>query len=139
MIENSVCVAQLFPSQFQYFSAEFYILPETAVLLKTCQKTFLTIIDLNKLFDDPYTAIVREKMPKINIICHFSSGMPFKKFSDKVLLDNNVNYLLEKFFLHFLFACIFPQFKFFNAVFSILKTSNFNLLKMIYTWYVCCI
>ena len=36
-------------------------------------------------------------MPKINIIGHLSSRMSLKKFSEKILLDNNVTGLLEKF------------------------------------------
>ena len=43
----------------------------------------------NSFFKGLYLAIVREKMPKFNIIGHFSSRMSLKKISDKILLDNN--------------------------------------------------
>ena len=75
-----------------------YVYYQTAELLKTCQKKFLIIAGHNKLFDGPHPAVMRKKVPKINIIGCFSWRMAFKKFSDKILLDNNVTYLLGFFF-----------------------------------------
>ena len=39
-----------------------------------------------------------EQMTKINTIGHFSSRVPLKKVSDKILLGNNVTHILEKIF-----------------------------------------
>ena len=38
---------------------------------------------------------MREKKPEKNIFGHFSSSNPLKKFSDKILLENNMTYLLK--------------------------------------------
>ena len=48
----------------------------------------------NSFFKGLNPAIVREKMPKFNIIGNFSSRMLLKKISDKILLDNNVMWLI---------------------------------------------
>ena len=42
--------------------------------------------------------MVREKIPRINIVGNFLSRRSLKKFSSKLLLDNNVTHLLEIFF-----------------------------------------
>lgn len=55
------------------------------------------IIDLDKRFDGLYPAVVREKMPKINITGHFSLRIPLKSFSDKILFDNNAVHLRKLF------------------------------------------
>ena len=105
------------------------------------------IIDHNKPFRDSYPAIVRHKMPKINIIGHFSSRMSLKKFLDKNLLDNNLTNLLGNYFSpknvynriitlskasnsSFTDCRYFSRFKYFNRVFSALKTSNFSLSEI---------
>ena len=36
------------------------------------------------------------KMPEINFFGHFSSRTPFKKFSNKILLDINITHILKK-------------------------------------------
>ena len=85
-------------------------------------------------------------MPKINIIGHLSSRMSLKKFSEKILLDNNMTGLLEKFLSKNVYNrgiialskvssssfsdCLyFYLAKIFNAVYLVLKAWNFNLSK----------
>ena len=41
--------------------------------------------------------MVRENIPRINIVGNFLSKRSLKTFSSKILLDNNVTHLLEIF------------------------------------------
>ena len=78
-------------------------------------------------------------MSKINIFGNFSTKMPLKKFSNKVPLDDNKNFLMkvpilgrEQSFhrfqiLHFSIVRVLRLLKFFYAILSILKTTHFNL------------
>ena len=77
-------------------------------------------------------------MSKINIVGNFSTKMPLKNFSNKVLLDDNKNFLMkvsilgrEQSFhrfqiLHFCIARVLRLLKFFYEILSILKTTHFN-------------
>ena len=56
------------------------------------------IIDHKKHFDGSYSVVVRENMTKINTNGYFSSRMPLKKFSGKILLENYMTHLLENLF-----------------------------------------
>ena len=57
------------------------------------------ILDYNRLFDGWYAAVVREKMPKINIIGHFLSRTSLKLFSDCFPLNKNMIHLMQKLYL----------------------------------------
>ena len=65
-------------------------------------------------------AIVRKKIPQINIIGHFSSEMSFSLALNSSFSD----------------CLYFSSFKLFNASFSVLKTLNFDLLENLYRHYL---
>ena len=77
-----------------FFNKYLYLYYKIVGLLKTCPKKFLTIIHHNKICDDAYTAIRREKNSQNQHYWHVTSRKLLKMFSNQILLDSNVTHLL---------------------------------------------
>lgn len=135
--QKQECVAPLVPSQIQYFLTK--ISTQILGLIKIHQKMFLPYqIIINCLAVD-----IKQLQGKNAQNQHYWQ-FPINEFSNKILLDNNVTHLLQFFFSFsknvysrsiitlskastFSFwncPCSF-LFKFFDAVLSIMKTTNF--------------
>ena len=87
MIKNSACIAtgKLFSFWvLMFFNDVLSLYCRNIELPKFCRKDFL-----HRLYDRLYPKIMRQKIPKINMLGHFSSRWPWKKFPHNFFSGND--------------------------------------------------